>query len=259
MAPSFVLLLCPVVTVMAMRASEGSEQEGWPFSSDDVVITRQYDSTKMDYVELFKSMWKKIPYDVKMSGNSWSIVDLMLTKPTLAFDCEEANQDSDIFLVMSELPSELSKDSRVSEENVVGMLDDVSRVFEQINEVFDYKVDVPNMAKSFYNGMSLQEALDKVMQAGEDLRSTITEKKQNLLGGFAARKWKSAFSFYKGTHVQAFLTTKPPVQYGKTAVKLKCYKAQSTRLLGFEGSKETSSFLPFTAKHFALMVLDVAV
>lgn len=44
-------------------------------------------------------MWKKIPYDVKMSGNSWSIVDLMLTKPTLAFDCEEANQDSETWSV----------------------------------------------------------------------------------------------------------------------------------------------------------------
>ena len=44
-----------------------------------------------------------------------------------------------------------------------------------------------------------------------------------------------------GTHrpaeVEAFLTTKPPVQYGKTAVKLKCYKAQSTRLLGFGGAR----------------------
>lgn len=47
-----------------------------------------------------------------------------------------------------------------------------------------------------------------------------------------------------GTHrpaeVEAFLTTKPPVQYGKTAVKLKCYKAQSTRLLGFEAPEHRS-------------------
>ena len=56
MAPSFALLLCPLMTVLAMRSSdvqhdrlveeEMDEAVGWPFSSArEVVITRQHDST----------------------------------------------------------------------------------------------------------------------------------------------------------------------------------------------------------------------
>lgn len=37
----------------------------------------------MDYLQLYKSMWKKFPEDVKLSGNSWKLVQLLMERPTL--------------------------------------------------------------------------------------------------------------------------------------------------------------------------------
>lgn len=42
---------------------------------------------KLDYQNLFRTTWKKLPHDVKFSGNSWSMAELLMERPQVSFDC----------------------------------------------------------------------------------------------------------------------------------------------------------------------------
>lgn len=265
------------MTVLAMRSSdvqhdrlveeEMDEAVGWPFSSArEVVITRQHDSTsgqksKMDYLQLYKSMWKKFPEDVKLSGNSWKLVQLLMERPTLTFDCLPEFVNFDIYLLMSEQAPELAKETQgkfLTENNLIGVLNEVSDKYDALAEFYDYNVKHPKLHKK---GLSTSDAVLKVIKMGKKLRKKIQEKKRNLvltMGG--SWKWTEAKRFYRGVQLEVAVSAKPPLQYGKNPVKLKCVSDGQKRLLGYEesGADGAPRFYPFTAQELALIILDAA-
>ena len=218
----------------------------------DLVITRQTDSTsghrfKLDYQNLFRTTWKKLPHDVKFSGNSWSMAELLMERPQVSFDCLPEFVGHEIYLVVSSPVPDLT-DGPVNETKMVEVLKWVRRKYNELVE--EYRQDAKFLPTKEFMSKGFDDALQKTFQTGKDLRSLIKSKKVNII--FSAYIWEHAYKFKKGLSIDAYVTAKPPVQYGKNRAQLKCVETADSRFLAMEDGK------PFAAQHLALIVLDAA-
>ena len=135
----------------------------------------------------------------------------------------------EIYLVVSSPVPDLT-DGPVNETKMIEVLKWVRRKYNELVE--EYRQDAKFLPTKEFMSEGFDDALQKTFQTGKDLRSLIKSKKVNII--FSAYIWEHAYKFKKGLSIDAYVTAKPPVQYGKNRAQLKCVETADSRFLAME-------------------------